>query len=52
MKLYVVGRTAQRVVARNYHSIPINFGIGDWWGYAGKVKPANDVATDFKLYHC
>merc|ERR1739848_23858 len=47
MKLYVVGRTAQRSLAisakQNYHQIPINYGLADWWGVTGKVKPASEI---------
>jgi len=49
MKLFVLGRTAQRTLAttsaQKYHSIPINFGLGDWWGYAGKTKAKTEIAA-------
>merc|ERR1712226_1426534 len=43
MKLFVVGRVTNRAVQRNYHQIPINYGLADWWGVAGKSKPANQI---------
>merc|ERR1712193_54641 len=43
MKLFVVGRVTNRAVQRNYHQIPINYGLADWWGVAGKTKPANQI---------
>jgi len=49
MKLYVAGRVVQRSLATTsnlkYHQIPINFGIVDWWGVAGKVKPKDEIAA-------
>jgi len=43
MKLFVVGRVTNRAVQRNYHQIPINYGLADWWGVAGKAKPLNQI---------
>jgi len=47
MKIYSVSRTAARALSTTssaaHNHLPIQFGLGEWWCYVGKVKKSKDV---------
>ena len=54
MKVYNLSRTAVRTLAstapQQLNHLPLQFGLGNWWGYIGKVKQQDDIGTRSK-YH-
>ena len=53
MKVYNLSRTAVRTLAstapQQLNHLPLQFGLGNWWGYIGKVKKQDDIGTRSKL---
>jgi len=47
MKVYNLSRTAVRTLAstapQQLNHLPLQFGLGNWWGYIGKVKKQDDI---------
>ena len=49
MKVYNLSRTAVRTLGstapQQLNHLPLQFGLGNWWGYIGKVKEQADIGT-------
>ena len=49
MKVYNLSRTAVRTLAstapQQINHLPLQFGLGNWWSYVGKVKDQADIGT-------